>query len=136
MFTYFLFMKMFETPCTVFQRYHLGTFMSLAKQNPRRLFTSFHSNERTSFEPWSIHEYLVSNNLWKYAAKISKRQGRVFFIDGTCQNCCDVFFPKFHNNMLILLNSFEHKKNSYRIQLRQKIIIDTREIKFRSFDWF
>lgn len=72
----------------------------------------------------------------KVCCKNILRQGRVFFIDGTCQNCCNVFFPKFLNNMLILLNSFEHKKNSYRIQLRQKIIIDTREIKFRSLDWF
>lgn len=72
----------------------------------------------------------------KVCCKNILRQGRVFFIDATCQNCGDVFFPKFHNNMLILLNSFEHKKNSYRIQLRQKFIIDTREIKFRSLDWF
>lgn len=72
----------------------------------------------------------------KVCCKNILRQGRVFFMDGTRQNCCDVFFPKFHNNMLILLNSVEHKKNSYRIQLRQKIIIDTREIKFRSLNWF
>lgn len=63
-------------------------------------------------------------------------QGRVFFIDEICQNYCDVSFPQDPYDFLILLNSSEHKKNSYRIQLKQKIIIDTREIKFRFLDWF
>lgn len=51
----------------------------------------------------------------KVCCKNILRQGRVFFIDGTCQNCCDVFFPKFHNNMLIILLNIKRTRIGFNL---------------------